>query len=119
MVKKKVSPSKDKAPKQVRSKDTVEAILKAAIRILGKEGPEGLNTNLIAKVAGVSVGSLYQYFRNKESVIHELLLRILDGGLESSLKVLDEDIEPKEMIKKLVDVTLTSLDKQAPWKLYV
>ncbi|MBY0517647.1 MAG: TetR/AcrR family transcriptional regulator [Bacteriovoracaceae bacterium] len=119
MVKKKVSHSKNKAPKQARSKDTVETILKAATRILGKEGPEGLNTNLIAKVAGVSVGSLYQYFRNKESVIHELLLRILDGGLESSLKVLDEDIEPEAMIKKLVDVTLTSLDKQGPWALYV
>lgn len=51
----------------------VDAILRAAARVLVKEGYENANTNRIAHVAGVSVGSLYQYFPNKESLMRALL----------------------------------------------
>ncbi len=61
-----------KQPKQARSQEMVETLLQATTRILRREGRESLTTNRIAEVAGVSVGSLYQYFPNKESLVDEL-----------------------------------------------
>ena len=49
-----------KAPRQPRSAATVAAILQAATRVLSRESLAGFNTNRVAEVAGVSVGSLYQ-----------------------------------------------------------
>ncbi|MEO8965599.1 MAG: TetR/AcrR family transcriptional regulator [Gammaproteobacteria bacterium] len=62
-----------KKGKQDRSKATIETILQGAAHVLVKEGYEGTNTNRIAEVAGVSIGSIYQYFSNKESIIEELI----------------------------------------------
>jgi AcrR family transcriptional regulator len=62
-----------KAPVQARSQATVTAVLQAAARVLSKESLAGFNTNRVAQVAGVSVGSLYQYFPNKESLLSALL----------------------------------------------
>jgi AcrR family transcriptional regulator len=64
-----------KSPRQVRSADTVETILAAAARILERESLAGFNTNRVAEVAGVSVGSLYQYFPNKSALIAALIDR--------------------------------------------
>ena len=68
-----------KTPRQTRSKETVEAILTAAARILTSEGFEALTTNRVAAVAGVSVGSLYQYFPNKEALVRALCERHTHG----------------------------------------
>jgi AcrR family transcriptional regulator len=62
-----------KLPQQDRSRVTVEAILTATTRILTEEGYEKANTNRIAELAGISVGSLYQYFPNKESLMVALM----------------------------------------------
>jgi AcrR family transcriptional regulator len=56
-------------PKQLRSRAIVEAIVEAGRRILEADGPGALTTNHIAERAGVSIGSLYRYFPNKEAVI--------------------------------------------------
>ena len=64
-----------KRPKQRRSIETVEAIVEATARVLIKEGYEKASTNRIAKVAGVSIGSLYQYFPSKESLMLALVER--------------------------------------------
>ena len=69
----KVSPRK--TPKQGRALATVDAILEAAARILMEVGYDKLNTNEVARRAGVSVGSLYQYFPNKQSLLAELHFR--------------------------------------------
>jgi len=61
-----------KLPKQERSQATVSAILIATTRILTEEGYEKFNTNRVAELAGVSIGSLYQYFPNKESLLYAL-----------------------------------------------
>lgn len=61
-----------KLPAQERSRATVDAILQAATYILVKFGWERLTTNAIAERAGVNIGSLYQYFPNKEAVVAEL-----------------------------------------------
>lgn len=61
-----------KRPSQRRSEATVSAILGAAARILEGAGPDALTTNAVAEVAGVSVGSLYQYFPNRTAILVEL-----------------------------------------------
>ncbi len=61
-----------KPPQQARAKATVEAILDAAIRVLDREGAESSTTSRIAEVAGVSVGTLYQYFGNRDAILDAL-----------------------------------------------
>ena len=61
-----------KRPRQRRARETERAILGAAERVLVEEGPASFNTNRIAEVAGVSIGSLYQYFPNKAAILHRL-----------------------------------------------
>jgi AcrR family transcriptional regulator len=62
-----------KLPQQDRSRFTVAAILEATTRILVEEGYDKANTNRIAERAGISIGSLYQYFPNKESLMTALM----------------------------------------------
>ena len=73
------APLARKEPRQERARETVEAILTAAARILTSEGFEALTTNRVAAVAGVSVGSLYQYFPNKEALVRALCERHTRG----------------------------------------
>lgn len=58
-----------KQPSQGRSKVTVTAIFEAATRIFVEQGYGKMTTNAVAELAGVSIGSLYQYFPNKEALI--------------------------------------------------
>lgn len=78
-----------KAPRQSRSAATVSAILEAAAHILDQRGLEGYNTNAVAARAGVSIGSLYQYFPGKDALTvtlirrdHEALLAALAAAVE-------------------------------------
>jgi AcrR family transcriptional regulator len=64
-----------KTPSQSRSMLTVEAILEGAAQILERQGLEGYTTNEIAERAGVSIGSLYQYFPSKDAVTIALIDR--------------------------------------------
>lgn len=64
-----------KIPRQNRSLAVVDAILESAARILERGGLADLNTNLVAERAGVSVGSVYQYFPSKEAIVAEILRR--------------------------------------------
>ena len=61
-----------KSPRQRRSRQLVEDILEAAIRVLSREGASRFTTARVAETAGVSVGSLYQYFPNKEAILFRL-----------------------------------------------
>jgi AcrR family transcriptional regulator len=62
-----------KLPKQERSRATIEVILTATARILVREGFDRASTNRIADEAGVSIGSLYQYFPSKEALVAALI----------------------------------------------
>ena len=62
-----------KMPGQARSQETVSVILEASARILESDGLRGFNTNAIAARAGISIGSLYQYFPNKDSIVLALI----------------------------------------------
>ena len=70
-----INVSPRKTPRQQRSEVTVAAILQAATRVLSRESLAGFNTNRVAEVAGVSVGSLYQYFPNKAALVTALIDR--------------------------------------------
>jgi AcrR family transcriptional regulator len=70
---------KRRIPQREGSAATVEAIYEATARILQTSGREGLNTNLIAEKAGVSVGTLYGYFPNKDSILLDMARRELDA----------------------------------------
>ena len=61
-----------KVPRQERARETVEAILQAAIHVFATHGYAGTTTNLVAERAGVSVGSLYQYFPHKNAILAAL-----------------------------------------------
>jgi len=65
----KLQTSPRKTASQERSRSTVDALLEATTRILIKEGYDRASTNRIAEVAGVSIGSLYQYFPSKEALV--------------------------------------------------
>lgn len=67
-----------KKPRQARSEETVTAVFEAAARILETQGLDGFNTNAIARLAGVSIGTLYQYFPNKNAVLITMARRELD-----------------------------------------
>ena len=67
-----------KKPVQARSTASVKAILEATIQVLLKGGKERLTTTRVALRAGVSVGTLYQYFPNKSSLLQAALKRHLD-----------------------------------------
>ncbi|SAL01840.1 TetR family transcriptional regulator [Caballeronia pedi] len=64
-----------KAPAQSRSEATVASIVEAAAQVLESEGFEGFNTNAVARRAGVSIGSLYQYFPGKDALTVALIHR--------------------------------------------
>ncbi|MBZ5740873.1 TetR/AcrR family transcriptional regulator [Nocardioides mangrovi] len=62
-------------PVQARSREMVDRILEAATRVLATRGYAGMSTNRVATEAGVSVGSLYRYFGDKDEIIAELRTR--------------------------------------------
>ena len=62
-----------KTPVQARSTVTVEAIFEATIQVLLEVGPDRLTTTRVAERAGVSVGTLYQYFPNKQSLLFSVM----------------------------------------------
>jgi AcrR family transcriptional regulator len=64
--------SSRKQPQQARSADLVATILEAAIQVLTREGAQRFTTARVAEKAGVSVGSLYQYFPNKAAILFRL-----------------------------------------------
>jgi AcrR family transcriptional regulator len=75
-------------PQQRRARETVESVLDAVIRILKHSGPAALTTNRIAEVAGVSIGSVYQYFPDKRAIftaLHERHIQQIDRVIQSTL----------------------------------
>lgn len=65
-------------PQQSRSRATVDAILEGALRCIGTSGMAGLTTKQIADKGGVSVGSIYEYFDNKEAIVDALYQRFVE-----------------------------------------
>lgn len=81
--------SQGKSPQQSRSKELVNAIFEATVRVLPKIGNKALTTKKIAEIAGISIGSLYQYFPNKDAV----LMAVMDRSIQSTAEKIDEKID--------------------------
>jgi AcrR family transcriptional regulator len=84
----KVHTNPRKEASQERSRATVDALLEATARVLIKEGYDRASTNRIAEVAGVSIGSLYQYFPSKEALVAAVIDRHTQNIAEVTRKAL-------------------------------
>src|ERR1700749_4355100 len=93
---------------QSRAVATVDAILKATARILVKEGYDRASTNKIAERAGVSIGSLYQYFPSKEALIAAVSERhsheVVQAVSQASIRVVGRPIE--EAVRGFVSIAI-------------
>ncbi|HVW77932.1 MAG TPA: TetR/AcrR family transcriptional regulator [Alloacidobacterium sp.] len=76
-----------KRPVQARSAASVDAILKATVQVLLRVGKERLTTTRVAERAGVSVGTLYQYFPNKSALLQAALRQHLESMAEATERV--------------------------------
>lgn len=95
-----------KRPRQERSRLTVEAILDAAVQVFARRGYAAGTTTRIADRAGVSVGSLYQYFPDKDAILVALAERHIQQSHDMVSAVLDEVSEAmplREVVWRLVD----------------
>ncbi|HXX17325.1 MAG TPA: TetR/AcrR family transcriptional regulator [Candidatus Eremiobacteraceae bacterium] len=98
-----------KMASQERSHLTVEALLEATARILVKNGYDRASTNRIAEAAGVSIGSLYQYFPSKEALVAAVIDRHSQGMMhvlrEALVKVAMRPIEEaaRELVRVMID----------------
>src|SRR5579863_3376612 len=93
------SPVRRRQPAQNRAQETVNAILDAVIRLLKRGGPSVITTNRIAATAGVSIGSVYQYFPDKQAIfiaLHERHINQVDRVLRQ--KMSESAGEPLELL---------------------
>jgi AcrR family transcriptional regulator len=96
-------------PMQRRARQTVAAIMDAVTRILKREGVKAVTTNRIAEVAGVSIGSVYQYFPDKRAIfvaLHQRHLEEIDRMVET--KLIEHAASPldklvRAMVEAMVD----------------
>lgn len=100
-----------KLPRQSRSKATVQAILDACAETVAARGYHALTTHAIAGRAGASVGTLYQYFPNREAVAGALVVRAMERLLEAMRKALAECMERQlDSLAAIEHLLLTGLD---------
>jgi len=106
--------SSRKAPKQARSTELVSAILEAAIQVLAQEGAQRFTTARVAERAGVSVGSVYQYFPNKASILFRLQSDEWQQTTDMLRKILEESQKPPlERLRMLVHAFIGSECEEA------
>jgi AcrR family transcriptional regulator len=124
-----VALSPRKQPVQPRAQATVEAILSAAAGILERDGPARLTTNAVAAQAGVSIGSLYQYFPNKQALTAALIERstadldrsVAEAGrearpmlFEGGLRVLVRTVVKHQLGRPALESTLAFEERRLP-----
>jgi AcrR family transcriptional regulator len=93
-------------PQQLRSRQRVARILSAAARLIEREGVGAVNTNALAKKAALPVGTLYQFFPNREAVLEALMAQQLERFSAHLLPLLapSHDDEPLEgQVERVVD----------------
>lgn len=110
--------SSRKQPQQARSTGLVAAILEAAVQVLAKEGAQRFTTARVAEKAGVSVGSIYQYFPNKAAI----LFRLQSDEWRQTIDLLRTILEdrrspPLERLRTLVHVFLCSECEEAAMRM--
>lgn len=99
MVTKRLEPRK--SPRQVRAQETRQRLLAAGARVFAEHGYAAGTTNRIADAAGHSIGSLYQYFPNKDAILAELVTAHAEEGLGAVRDRLAEGPLPESLLDKL------------------
>ncbi len=94
-----------KKPTQKRSRERVNVILKTATAIIAHSGSEGLQMNDLARAAKVPIGSLYQYFPSKQSVVLALVDRFL-GRVREQIELAFEEIRDRETAIQVIKATI-------------
>jgi AcrR family transcriptional regulator len=84
-----------RVPSQKRSQETLDAVFEAAIRELARADAGAVNVNRVAEVAGVSIGSVYQYFPSKDALLSALIARFIRKRFEAIMKMI-ADVEAEE-----------------------
>jgi len=104
-----------KSPVQARSAASVDAILQATIQVLLRVGKERLTTTRVALRAGVSVGTLYQYFPNKSSLLQAVLKRHLLQVTEAVERACQQQQgeTPRQMVTALITTFLQAKMRDA------
>lgn len=106
--------SSRKEPKQARSTELVSAILEAAIQVLAKEGASRFTTARVAEKAGVSVGSVYQYFPNKAAILFRLQTDEWQQTSQMLSRILEDVSQPPlERLRALVHAFIRSECEEA------
>jgi AcrR family transcriptional regulator len=106
--------SSRKEPKQARSTELVSAILEAAIQVLAKEGASRFTTARVAEKAGVSVGSVYQYFPNKAAILFRLQTDEWQQTSQMLSRILEDASQPPlERLRALVHAFIRSECEEA------
>lgn len=102
-------------PKQARSREMVERILDGAVRVLLEHGIHDASTNRIAREAGVSPGSLYQYFADKHEIVDAIAVRTVDEASRSMEPVLRKSalLPPDQAIPLVLGAALDALQIQS------
>ncbi len=107
---KRVKPARRRA-KQQRAKETVDVIREAAAHVLLREGYARATTNRIAEIAGVSVGTIYQYFTNKDAIFDALIRGEVDGLKQLLVEALPDPAVP---IADALRILLSSIIRARP-----
>ncbi len=107
-----------KRPRQTRSKATVDSILEATARVLVASGFDGLTTNAVAEQAGVSIGSLYQYFPNKEALVAAMIEHHLDTKNAMTMSELQRvaTLPFAQAVRVMIELTIENYRKQPELK---
>lgn len=106
-----------KQPSQARSTQLVADILQAAIRVLVRDGAHRFTAARVAETAGISVGSLYQYFPNKEAILFRLQAEEWRQTMDQLERILgDADVQPAERLKTAVAVYFRSECDEAAFR---
>jgi len=106
-----------KQPRQVRSTRLVADILEAAARVLARDGAHRFTTARVAEAAGISVGSLYQYFPNKEAILFRLQATEWRQTMDQLQRVLgDKTMPPLERLRAAVRMFFRSECEEAAFR---
>ncbi len=103
--------TKRRIPRQERAEWTVEAIMEGAAQILEDGGLAAFTTNAVAERAGVSIGTLYQYFADKNALLVAMAKREVAATLTAVGRVLRNkgDMTPEERVRGMVRAILNAL----------
>ncbi len=98
-------------PQQERSNEKKQKIIEASYELFAEIGYYGVNTQEIAKRAGVSTGIIYSYFKDKHDILLYVLKIYIDNTIETFTKLIDEvksPVDMDELVLKFVDATITA-----------